>query len=189
MGIGYQLSGEESRVLVRVGVINMGPGTNNEAEYQALLAGLRHALRLGFFNIRVRSDSMLVVKQMQGQWKVRVGRIRYLHAEAQVLAHLFTSFSIEHVRREENTAADSLSHQDTFAEPTLPPLPRHRALHSWQAAAIRVWYTSGRCYSSAVLGRIFGITPQAVDQVTAGEAYRDADFVPAQVAAEASCPA
>jgi ribonuclease HI len=105
MGIGYTLELGESRVLVRVGA-PIGQGTNNEAEYHALLAGMRHALKLGMWNLRVLSDSLLVVNQVGGQWKVR-GKLAKLHREVVNLRGLFQSFTIAHVYREANTGPTS----------------------------------------------------------------------------------
>lgn len=184
MGIGYTLSienaYEEPRVLVKVGA-QIGQGTNNEAEYQSLLAGMRHALKLGFWSLTVRSDSALVVNQVNGLWKVKDGRLKRLHAEVANLRRLFHTFEISHVYREENRTADGLSHELVFEEPHLPDLPPNtgtrfpRSRHSWQAAAIRVWSLRHHP-GSGTLGRIFGLAPAAVEQIADGRSYRDADF-------------
>jgi ribonuclease HI len=178
MGIGYELSHGESRVLVEVGA-QIGQGTNNEAEYHALLAGLRHALRLGFWTLAVRSDSLLVVSQVNGQWKVKDHRLRKLHAEAVNLVRLFTGFSLQHVRREENAVADQLSRMLVFHEPTLP-LPGsgtrfQRALLDWQAAAVRVWWLNHNP-GAYTLARVFGVDPVVIEQIGHGKSYRDATF-------------
>lgn len=180
MGIGYVLLTEESRILARVGA-QIGQGTNNEAEYQALLGGLRHALRLGFWNLAIFSDSKLVVEQMEGRWDVKDKRLAKLHREADLLRTLFIRFSLIHTYREFNAEADGLSRQMVFEEPALPLLPsiRHqrypRTLHDWQAAAIRVWslkYHPG----SGTLSRIFGVPSAQVEQIAYGQTYKDATF-------------
>lgn len=179
MGIGYTLSNEESRVLVRVGS-PVGQGTNNEAEYQALLAGLRHALRLGMWEIDVRSDSLLVVQQVKGIWKARDAKLRRLRDEAVSLLALFRSWSIRHVRREENGEADGLSRTITWEEPYLPPPPMwgktYRSYHQWQAAAIRFWWREQGQRNSYLLGRVFGTRPQSIEQIANGGSYSRATF-------------
>jgi ribonuclease HI len=181
MGIGYVLEHTEmSRVLVRVGA-QIGQGTNNEAEYQALLAGMRHALRLGFWDLRVVSDSKLVVEQVDGRWKVKDARLRRLHAEAVLLRGMFRTFELHHTRREGNAVADALSHELVFEEPTLPPLPgkktsRHpRALYDWQAAAVRVWWLRDGI-GAGVMSRIFGLDAAGIEQIGYGKSYLDATF-------------
>lgn len=180
MGVGYVLADPESaRVLVRVGS-PIGHGTNNEAEYQALLAGMRHALKLGFWNLEVKADSLLVVNQVSGRWRSTNKTLARLAREVENLRRLFTSFTIEHVRREGNSEADALSRQIVFEEPELPPLPlapnrKPKALHDWQAAAIRYW-TYHFSPGNGTLGRIFGLTGAQVDQIADHTAYRSATF-------------
>lgn len=180
MGVGYLMkTREEPRVLVRVGG-QVGKGTNNEAEYHALLALMRHALRLGFWNLAVTSDSMLVVNQMSGDWKAR-GKLVRLRDEAQNLRRLFNDFSLIYLPREYNAEADALSHTLTFEEPQLPPIPERagsrkpKLLQEWQAAAIRVWWLRHHP-GAGTLSRIFGIATTAVEQIAKGESYRTADF-------------
>lgn len=181
MGVGYVLSDRESsRVLVRVGA-PVGQGTNNEAEYHAFLAGLRHALKLGLWDLEVRSDSLLVVNQTVGKWKVRDKRLNRLWMESQNLLRLFRTFAIYHVRREQNAAADELSRQMVFEEPDLGPTSlggrNHvpKAFHSWQAAALRYWWHRFNP-GAGTLGRIMGTVPNLIEQIAYGNTYRDASF-------------
>jgi ribonuclease HI len=181
MGIGYVLKHRESsRILARVGA-PIGEGTNNEAEYQAFLAGLRHALKLGLWDLTVHSDSLLVVNQTLGVWQVRDRRLVRLWMESQNLLRLFRFFSIEHVRREHNAEADQLSHEIVFEEPDLGPTAfgkRNRtpkALHSWQAAAVRHWWDRFNP-GAGTLGRVMGVTPNLIEQIAYGKTYRTAGF-------------
>jgi ribonuclease HI len=87
----------------------IGPGTNNEAEYSALLLALYYASGAGADELRVRSDSRLVVNQMRGLWAVRSGHLAEYHAEARRVAATLPSFRIEWVPREENAEADLLT--------------------------------------------------------------------------------
>ena len=89
----------------------IGHVTNNQAEYQALLAALRKARHLGSKNVTVRSDSQLLVRQFLGEYKVRNEKLKPLHEEARRLARAFQSFAIEHIPREQNRAADRLANR------------------------------------------------------------------------------
>jgi len=94
----------------------IGHVTNNQAEYQALLAGLRKARQLGARTVTVRSDSQLLVRQFLGEYRVKDPKLKPLHAEARRLAGGFTRFAIEHVPREANRAADRLANQARLAQ-------------------------------------------------------------------------
>ncbi len=89
----------------------IGHVTNNQAEYQALLAGLRKARQLRASHVRVRSDSQLLVRQFVGQYRVRDEKLKPLLEQARSLAGAFVSFSIEHIPRERNRAADRLANR------------------------------------------------------------------------------
>ena len=89
----------------------LGLQTNNFAEYSALLAALDYALRHQVRALKVLSDSELLVKQMNGQYKVRSAPLQELHRRAKELARQLAWFRIEHVRREKNRDADRLANQ------------------------------------------------------------------------------
>jgi ribonuclease HI len=86
----------------------IGEATNNIAEYQAVLLGIELARALEATELELIGDSELVVRQIQGSYKVKQDHLRPLHAR--VLRELmdFDSWSIRHVRRDENAAADAL---------------------------------------------------------------------------------
>jgi len=86
----------------------LGVATNNEAEYRALLLGLEEASRLGAARVEVFSDSELLVRQMNGVYRVREPRLKPLHAKARALLSCFGGYEIRHVRREMNERADAL---------------------------------------------------------------------------------
>lgn len=88
---------------------HIGRETNNVAEYYALLAALDYAVAHGIGALRVRSDSELLVRQMQGRYKVKSADLRPLHERAAKLARQLIYFQIEHVRREMNRDADALA--------------------------------------------------------------------------------
>jgi ribonuclease HI len=87
----------------------IGTGTNNFAEYSALLAALRFAVFSHCEELQVFADSELVVKQIKGEYQVKNEGIRPLYDSAMRWIKLIPSFSISHVRRENNTEADKLA--------------------------------------------------------------------------------
>jgi ribonuclease HI len=86
----------------------IGIATNNVAEYRALLAGLDAAARFGNDELIVRADSMLLIEQLRGRYKVRSAQLIPLHASAREKLRHWRRVKLEHVRREFNTVADAL---------------------------------------------------------------------------------
>jgi len=87
----------------------LGETTNNVAEYHGLILGLEEALRLGCREITVRLDSELIVRQLQGRYKVKSPKLKPLYAQARKLLAAFAAAEVEHVRREHNREADRLA--------------------------------------------------------------------------------
>ena len=87
----------------------IGHATNNVAEYRGLLAALEWAKAHGCRELHVRSDSLLLVEQMRGNYKVKHPGLQPLHARARLLAYEVGRVTFEHVRRELNKDADRLS--------------------------------------------------------------------------------
>src|SRR5436190_18845567 len=81
----------------------------NVSEYRGLLAALEWAKQHGERALHVRSDSLLLVQQMKGVYKVKNEGLQPLHARARVLAHDVGRVTFEHVRREQNAHADRLA--------------------------------------------------------------------------------
>ena len=115
--IGYALFDAGGEEIVGRGCYLGEKITNNVAEYESLLRGMREARQLGVRHLRVCMDSQLVVRQVQGSYRVRHAGLQPLHAAVAKLRTAFVSFSIEHVRRENNRRADSLANR---ALDTLP---------------------------------------------------------------------
>ena len=86
----------------------IGVSTNNIAEYRALIAGLEAVAHLHARVVHVRADSMLVIKQLRGEWRVKHENLKPLYAEARKLLAEYDVVDLQHVRREENTEADAL---------------------------------------------------------------------------------
>ena len=87
----------------------IGCTTNNVAEYRALIKGLEIAARFKANRVTVFSDSELVVRQMNGTYKVKSGGLLPLYQTAQTQSRTFDGFQIKHVRREKNKEADRLA--------------------------------------------------------------------------------
>lgn len=107
-GAGFVLE-DSSGAVVRRGGRFLGSVTNNVAEYEALIWGLETALDHGVARLRVCADSELVVRQMNGIYRVKNEGLKPLFARAQALLRRFGSVEIVHVRREQNSAADELA--------------------------------------------------------------------------------
>ena len=106
-GIGVVVRDGEGNVLEELGE-RIGEATNNVAEYKALLRGIELAAAHGATELELVGDSQLVVRQVEGRYKVKNAGIRPLHAEVKQALAGFDSWSIRHVRRAENGDADRL---------------------------------------------------------------------------------
>jgi ribonuclease HI len=89
----------------------LGLQTNNFAEYSGLLAALEYAAQARYQSFKVLSDSELLVRQMQGRYKVNSPGLKPLYDKARQLVNRFHVFAIEHVLREKNKEADRLVNQ------------------------------------------------------------------------------
>jgi ribonuclease HI len=104
---GYVLEDADGTVLDAHGE-TIGVATNNVAEYRALIAGLEKAVELGIDELDVVSDSELLVKQMQGEYRVKNEALRELNDEANSLERKLGRVRYTAVRREHNELADKL---------------------------------------------------------------------------------
>ena len=109
-GYGAVVTTPGGQVLAEVAE-GIGWATNNVAEYRGAIAGLRQAAALGARRVRVRADSLLVVNQQKGLWKVKNADLRPLSEETARLARGFDRVIWEHVPRERNRHADALANQ------------------------------------------------------------------------------
>lgn len=89
----------------------LGTCTNNVAEYKALIMGLLQAAQLGGDRIEIFLDSQLIVRQIQGLYKVKSTDLQPLFARAKELLATFDNYEIKHIPREENKRADQLANQ------------------------------------------------------------------------------
>jgi ribonuclease HI len=86
----------------------IGRATNNVAEYRALLLGIELAATHGAEELELIGDSELIVRQVEGKYKVKNADMRELHAQVKRALTPFPKWSIRHVRREHNADADRL---------------------------------------------------------------------------------
>jgi ribonuclease HI len=89
----------------------IGEATNNQAEYRAVIAGLEKALDLGANTVEVRSDSQLIVEQLNGRFRVKDAELKPLFQKVQELHWRFAGFHIDYIPRGQNQEADKLANQ------------------------------------------------------------------------------
>jgi ribonuclease HI len=110
-GAGFCLKGKkESDPLnggdISNGYIYLGIATNNEAEWSALIHGLKEAVKLGIKELQVFGDSKLVINQVQDKWKVKAENLKKFHVKAKNLLPKFSKITFEHILRNLNKEAD-----------------------------------------------------------------------------------
>jgi ribonuclease HI len=113
--IGVLLIDENGNILARISR-RIGITTNNQAEYQAIIAALEKAIALGARYAVIKSDSELVVKQINGQYKIKNTALRPLYQKVVQLIGSLESFDIFYIPREQNAEADALANKalDSF---------------------------------------------------------------------------
>ena len=88
---------------------SLGIATNNIAEYQGLIAALQWAVDHDVKSIAIKGDSLLIIEQMRGNYKVKNAGLQPLYAKARLLAHEIGNVTFEHVGRAKNAHADRLA--------------------------------------------------------------------------------
>jgi ribonuclease HI len=83
--------------------------TNNEAEYSGLIIGLEEAVNMGIDSLDVEGDSLLIIKQMKGEYKVKSEKLLNLYTKAKLYEKMIKEIDYSHVYREKNVRADELS--------------------------------------------------------------------------------
>ena len=114
-GIGAVVTAPDGTVLAEIAE-GIGWATNNVAEYRAVIAGLERAHALGARRVHVRADSLLLIEQLRGRYRVRNAGLQPLFARAQRLARGFERVTWQHVPRERNRAADALANRAMDAQ-------------------------------------------------------------------------
>lgn len=109
-GAGFVIVNEQGEELLAQGIY-LGSCTNNVAEYKALIMGLSEATKLGCGSIFVSLDSQLIVRQVQGQYKVKSADLLPLYKKVRELLANLKNYTIKHIPREQNKRADQLANQ------------------------------------------------------------------------------
>jgi ribonuclease HI len=107
-GYGVRITGDNGELLAELHE-NIGVATNNVAEYRALLAALEWASAHGHARLHVKSDSLLLVNQVNGIYRVKHEGLLPLYRRARHLMARVGEVTLEHVRREQNKDADRLA--------------------------------------------------------------------------------
>jgi len=107
---------DESRHTVYESSRTLGVHTNNEAEYLAIIAALQYLREIRAREADFYLDSELVVRQLNGRYKVKVPRLQSLHGQATMLLNAVPMHTIQHVPRKENARADALANEALDAE-------------------------------------------------------------------------
>jgi ribonuclease HI len=105
--IGVVVRNDDGAIVEEVGE-TIGRTTNNVAEYRALLRGIELASAHGADEVELIGDSELIVRQIEGRYKVKHADMKELHAKAKKMLAGFDSWSIRHVKRAQNADADRL---------------------------------------------------------------------------------
>lgn len=109
-GTGVVIKNENGEIIYQHGGY-IGETTNNVAEYKALIKALEESFNLGGTDLQINMDSELIVRQMQGVYKIKEPTLQVLAGEVLKLKNKFTSVNFTHVRREFNKEADGLVNQ------------------------------------------------------------------------------
>lgn len=108
-GCGVFLSSQDGSIIEKK-YKYIGVATNNIAEYTAVLLGVRRAIELGATCIDLRADSLLVIEQLSGNYRIKNAQLKEIYLEIQEMIQKWGGkISFTHVRREQNTEADRLS--------------------------------------------------------------------------------
>ncbi len=103
----YSVEGEK----LREGSYYLGNKTNNQAEYEALIRALETAVDMGIRKIEIRSDSQLLIRQLQGSYRVKSPNIIPLYEKVKSLLENFSDVRLKHIPRELNKEADALANR------------------------------------------------------------------------------
>jgi len=106
--IGAIIRDEQGKVIATISQ-SIGRATSNQAEYRAVITALETAIRLGARQVDLRSDSELVVRQLNRQYRVKAAALKPLYQQVKQLLGQFRGFTITHIPRQQNREADNLA--------------------------------------------------------------------------------
>ena len=108
--IGAIIKDEQGRFITSISQ-RIGRATNNQAEYRAIIAALEEATGLGVKQVDIHSDSELVVKQINGEYRVKKATLKPLYQQVKQLQGSLEDFTITHIPRQQNSEADKLANK------------------------------------------------------------------------------
>jgi len=108
--IGVAIKDKRGRLITFISQ-RIGRATNNQAEYRAIIAALEEAIRLGAKQVDIKTDSELVVKQINGEYRVKKATLKPLYQQVKQLQGSLEGFTISHIPRQQNTEADKLANK------------------------------------------------------------------------------
>ncbi len=108
--IGVTIKDEQGRLITSLSQ-RIGKATNNQAEYRAVIAALEEATRLDARWVDIKMDSELVVKQINGEYRVKKATLKPLYQQVKQMQGALESFTITHIPRRQNTEADKLANR------------------------------------------------------------------------------
>jgi len=108
--IGATIKDEQDRLLASISRC-IGSTTNNQAEYRAIIAALEKAISLGAREVSLKADSELVVRQLNGQYRVKNQALIPLYQQVKNLSGSLAGFTIAYIPRARNAEADSLANR------------------------------------------------------------------------------
>lgn len=108
--IGATIKDERGRLIASISR-PIGRATNNQAEYRAIIVALEQAIGLGAREIVLNSDSELVVKQINGKYRVKKAALKPLFRRVKELSNHLEGFTIHHIPRRQNKEADRLANR------------------------------------------------------------------------------
>jgi ribonuclease HI len=106
--IGVTIKDEQGKLIAFISQ-PIGRATNNQAEYRAIIAALKKAIGLGAEQVDMRSDSELVVEQINGRYRVKNPALKSLYQQVKQLQSQLKGFAITHIPRQQNKEADRLA--------------------------------------------------------------------------------
>ena len=108
--IGAIIKDKQGRLITTI-ARSIGRATNNQAEYKAIIAALEKAITLGANQVEIHLDSELVVRQINGEYRVKKATLKPLYQQVKQLLGLLEDFTITHISRQQNTEADNLANK------------------------------------------------------------------------------
>ncbi len=108
--IGATIKEEQGKLITSISQ-RIGNTTNNQAEYRAIIAALEKAVSLGITHVEVISDSVVVVRQIKGSYRVKNTALRPLYQKIVQIIGSLESFTITHIPRRQNIEADKLANK------------------------------------------------------------------------------